>query len=149
MTRSMRSNAGAAAQHAGESSRARTGSRRICNENTAVCFPGTSNRRSNSAISESKMAIAEGFLGNDWSESSIKANAPQSSGVYAIYNRAWIYIGESNDIQRALLEHWNGDIACITTADPTGFVFEVCHQDKRMRRQAALIARLRPRCNQL
>jgi hypothetical protein len=42
------------------------------------------------------MAIAEGVQGNDWSESSIKQNAPQSSGVYAIYYRAWVYIGESN-----------------------------------------------------
>jgi hypothetical protein len=95
------------------------------------------------------MAIAEGVRGNDWSESSIKANAPQSSGVYAIYRAGWIYIGESDDIQRTLLEHWNGDNACITTADPIGFVFEVCHQDERVRRQAALIARFRPRCNQL
>ena len=95
------------------------------------------------------MAIAEGFPGNDWSESLIKQKAPQASGVYAIYNRAWIYVGESNNIQTTLLEHWNGDNACITTAVPTGFMFEVCHQDEQVRRQAALITRFRPRCNQL
>jgi hypothetical protein len=95
------------------------------------------------------MAIAEGFPGNDWSESSIKQKAPQASGVYAIYNRAWIYVGESNNIQTTLLEHWNGDNACITTAVPTGFVYEVCNQADRVRRQVALIIRFRPRCNQL
>ena len=125
------------------------GSRRTYNENIAACFPGTSSRRSNSAMSEPNMAIAEGVLGNDWSESSIRQKAPQASGVYAIYNHAWIYIGESNDIRRTLLEYWNGDDACIATAVPTGFVFEVCNQAERMRRQVALIVRFQPRCNQL
>ena len=94
------------------------------------------------------MAIAEGLQGNAWSESSIKENAPQSSGVYAIYNRAWIYVGESNDIQYKLLGHWSGDNACITSAIPTGFVFEICNQNERLRRQVALINRFLPRCNQ-
>ena len=95
------------------------------------------------------MAIAAGVPGHAWSESSIKANAPQASGVYAVYNRTWIYIGESNDIQHRLLEHWGGDSACITRAVPDGFVFEVSSQEERVRRQQALIARFRPRCNHL
>jgi hypothetical protein len=95
------------------------------------------------------MAIAEGVLGNDWSESSIKQNAPQAAGVYAIYNRAWIYVGESNNIQGTILEHWNGDHACITTGVPAGFVFELCHQNERVQRQVALTNRFRPPCNQL
>jgi hypothetical protein len=37
------------------------------------------------------------------------ANALQSSGVYAIYGAVWIYIEESNDIQRKLIQHWDGD----------------------------------------
>jgi hypothetical protein len=82
------------------------------------------------------MAIGEGQSGHAWSESSIKANAPTSSGVYTIYSALWIYIGESNDIQRKLLEHWDGDNACITRAIPTAFVFEVCNLTERLRRQA-------------
>jgi len=94
------------------------------------------------------MSIAEGETGHAWSESSIKANAPQSSGVYAIYSAVWIYIGESNDIQGRLLEHWNGYNACIARAVPTGFVFEVCDLAERVRRRVDLIARFRPLCNQ-
>jgi hypothetical protein len=95
------------------------------------------------------MAIGVGQPGHAWSESSIEANAPQSSGVYAIYSAVWIYIVESNDIQRSLLEHWSGDKACITRAIPTSFTFEVCNLAERVQRQAALIARFRPLCNQL
>ena len=94
------------------------------------------------------MTIGGDQPGHAWSESSIKANAPESSGVYAIYSAVWIYIGESNDIQHRLLEHWNGDNACITRADPSGFVFEICDQVERARRQAALVAQFRPLCNQ-
>jgi len=94
------------------------------------------------------MAIGESQSGHAWSESSINANAPQSSGVYAIYSAVWIYIGESNDIQRKLLQHWVGDNACITRAAPTAFAFEVCNLAERVRQQAALVARFRPLCNQ-
>ena len=85
-----------------------------------------------------------------WSADSIRANAPALSGVYAIFNaQEWIYVGESNDIQRRLLEHFNGDNICITTHRPTGFQFELCDAPVRMRRQAELIAQLHPTCNQL
>jgi hypothetical protein len=94
------------------------------------------------------MAISEGEPGHAWSESSIKANAPQSSGVYAIFSAVWIYIGESNDIQSRLLEHWNGDNACIARGNPTGFVFEVCGLAERLGRQADPVAQFRPLCNQ-
>jgi len=94
------------------------------------------------------MTIGGDQPGHAWSESSIKANAPESSGVYAIYSAVWIYIGESNDIQHRLLEHWNGDNACITRADASGFMFEVCDPAERVRRQTALVAQFRPLCTQ-
>ena len=94
------------------------------------------------------MAIGDGQSGHAWSESSIKANAPRTSGVYSIYSAVWIYIGESNDIQRNLLEIWKGGNACIRRAIPTTFAFEVCNLSERVRRQAALIARFQPLCNQ-
>jgi hypothetical protein len=78
------------------------------------------------------MATAEGFLGNDWGESSIKANAPQSSGVNVIHNAGWIYIGESDDMRRTLLDHWKRNNAYITTAHPTAFAFEVCNLAERV-----------------
>jgi excinuclease UvrABC nuclease subunit len=95
------------------------------------------------------MAIVAGLRGHIWSESSIKANAPQSSGVYAIYSAVWIYIGEADDIQRKLLQHWDGDNVYITCAVPTAFAFEVCNLAERVRRHVALIARFQPLCNQL
>jgi excinuclease UvrABC nuclease subunit len=95
------------------------------------------------------MAIGEGQPGHAWWESSSKVNAPQSSGVHAIYGAVWIYIGESNDLQHRLLEIWNGDNARIMRAIPTAFAFEVCNLTERVRRQATLIARFQPLCNQL
>ncbi len=94
------------------------------------------------------MAIEAGGSGFTWTEAAIKANAPNLSGVYAIYNDRWLYIGESNDLKRRLLEHFNGDNLRITRANPTGFTFELCDQFVRMRRQAQLIAQLVPVCNQ-
>src|SRR5215469_1664890 len=56
----MRSSVGAVAPHAVESLPGRIGTRAICNESIMVYFPGTSNRRSNLAISELSIAIPEG-----------------------------------------------------------------------------------------
>ncbi len=95
------------------------------------------------------MPIGSGQTGYAWTESSIITNAPAASGVYAIYNTGWIYVGESGDLQRRLLQHFNGDNACITRSVPTGFSFELCNEAERMVRQAVLIAQLRPSCNEL
>jgi hypothetical protein len=94
------------------------------------------------------MAIVAGQPGQAGQNPLSKQNAPQSSGIYAIYSARWIYIGDSNDIQRKLLGHWNGDNACncITRAVPTAFAFEVCNLAERVQRQAALFG---PICNQL
>ena len=81
---------------------------------------------------------------------SVVASAPAQSGVYAIFTSArWIYFGEGQDIRARLLQHVNGDNACITKAVPTAFSFElVAGADKRLGRQNALILELRPVCNQ-
>lgn len=84
-----------------------------------------------------------------WTRQSIVANAPNSSGVYAIYNQQrWIYVGESGDIQARLLQHFNGDNACITNSSPTGFQYELSPAAQRVARQDAWIAKLNPICNQ-
>ena len=71
-----------------------------------------------------------------------------SHRAFTQYSAVWIYIGESNDIQRRLLEHCNGANDCITRANPSGFMFEVCDLVERVRRQTALVAQFRPLCNQ-
>ena len=112
-----------------------------------ACIPLV--QRSEFLYNHGNMPIGPGQQGHSWTENSIRTNAPQASGVYAIYNTGWIYVGESNDLQRRLLEHFGGDNLCITRAVPTGFVYELCDAAARMRRQAALIAELRPSCNVL
>lgn len=79
----------------------------------------------------------------------ILLNAPTASGVYALYNNErWIYIGESGNIQERLLQHFNGDNACITGWRPPSFSFELWPWNRRVARQDQLILELRPACNQ-
>ncbi len=92
------------------------------------------------------MAIGLGQPGFDFSQEGISTNAPHASGVYAIYNGGWIYVGESQDIQRRLLEHLND--VCIMQSMPTGFTYElVANEDERLARRNELIAQFGPACN--
>ncbi len=92
--------------------------------------------------------IAPGGPGFTFNSTGILANAPAMSGVYAIYKpSAWIYIGESRDVQARLLEHLNGDNACILQQGPTGFQCEAVAANQRVARQDALILALAPTCN--
>jgi hypothetical protein len=84
--------------------------------------------------------IAAGQPGFNFNQASIDANAPSQSGVYALYNHGWVYIGESNDIRRRLHEHLNDPR--IMRYQPTGFCFELARQD-------ALIAQLNPSANRM
>ena len=73
--------------------------------------------------------------------------APTTSGVYGISNAdEWIYIGETDDIQGALLEHLREDDTSLMRRRPTGFVFEVCGAN-RWSRQDHLVAEYAPYCN--
>lgn len=85
---------------------------------------------------------AQGFALND---ASIIANAPAQSGVYALYNNGWVYVGESNDIRRRLQEHMRDQR--IMQYRPTGFCFELAPAATRVARQDALIAQLNPSAN--
>jgi len=85
-----------------------------------------------------------------WNRGVILSSVPSASGVYAIWRpNVWIYVGETNDLQRRLLEHFDGDSPCITRAAPTGFGFELVQANTRVARQNALIPELRPTCNQI
>jgi hypothetical protein len=80
--------------------------------------------------------------------SSIKANAPNASGLYGIFNTTqWIYIGEGSDIQHDLLEHLRDTGSCIKRCHPTGFTFELQPGAFRIVRQGLLIRELGTLCN--
>jgi excinuclease UvrABC nuclease subunit len=83
-----------------------------------------------------------------WTEAAIKEYAPATSGVYAVYNGlAWVYVGESRNIQEQLLQHIRSDNDCISGSLPIGFQFEVSNEQERIRRRQELIARLHPACD--
>jgi hypothetical protein len=81
----------------------------------------------------------------------VSTSAPSAAGVYVLWKRdRWIYVGESSDIRRRLLEHLQGDNECLTREDPQGFGFELIPTvDQRVARQIELIRALMPLCNQL
>lgn len=88
--------------------------------------------------------------GHSWNRATILSMAPSSSGVYLIWNsNRWIYVGESNDIQRRLLEHFDDKASCIARQAPGAFGFELVNAGARVGRQNALIGQLRPACNQM
>ena len=74
--------------------------------------------------------------------------APVLSGVYGISNsREWLYIGETEDIQGALLAHLQAPSTELMKSTPTGFVFEVCAGGRRPARQDLLVREYGPTCN--
>lgn len=92
--------------------------------------------------------IGENYKWYRYNRASIIANAPQVSGVYAIFHgREWTYVGEGEDIRVRLLAHLNGDNRCITNSAPTGFQFEQWPASQRVARQDQLILALNPACN--
>lgn len=80
--------------------------------------------------------------------SSVRRNAPALSGVYGISNATeWIYIGETDNIQEALLEHLRDQETSIRKLHPTGFVYEICERARRSGRQDRLILEYGPAKN--
>ncbi|HYL77512.1 MAG TPA: hypothetical protein VEU96_25080 [Bryobacteraceae bacterium] len=78
----------------------------------------------------------------------VQMYAPAASGVYGISNaREWIYIGETDNIQGALLGHLHDLYAALIKRQPTGFVFEVCDGARRPSRQDRLVLEYEPTCN--
>jgi hypothetical protein len=78
----------------------------------------------------------------------VQMYAPVASGVYGISNaREWIFIGETADIQGALLAHVQEPHTSLMKRKPTGFVFEVCDPARRPSRQDRLVVEYGPTCN--
>lgn len=82
---------------------------------------------------------------------SVTLNAPNASGVYAIYNQnRYVYFGESNDIQRRLLEHLNDRQHAMHVHGAVSFAFDlVATEAGRKARQNQLIAGCPTPCNQM
>ena len=78
----------------------------------------------------------------------VQTYAPVAPGIYGISNyREWLYIGETDNIQSALLAHlWESDTP-LTKGQPTEFVFEICELPLRFARQDRLILECEPTCN--
>ncbi len=78
----------------------------------------------------------------------IRMYAPSASGLYGISNsREWIYIGEADDIQGALLAQLADLHTALMRSAPTGFIFEVCPSAQRSPRLDRLLAEYEPSCN--
>src|SRR6266436_10063241 len=83
--------------------------------------------------------VGQSFAENRYSKflfqrESILQNAPESPGVYGLYNAFWIYIGEAENLRARLLQHLDGDDPCIVRFQPSGFAFELTPPSERRRR---------------
>jgi hypothetical protein len=78
----------------------------------------------------------------------VQMYAPVAAGVYGISNaREWIYIGETDNIQNALLDHLGDRDTSLMKRQPAGFVFELCDGARRSTRQDRLVVEYEPTCN--
>lgn len=88
------------------------------------------------------------ILPRPYSVRSIREFAPPLSGVYGLSSgQEWVYIGESDNIQEALLLHLQAMEPMIRERGPTGFVYEVCDRSSRARRLDRLVFEYEPACN--
>ena len=80
--------------------------------------------------------------------SAVRMYAPAMPGVYGISNAGdWLYIGSAENIQDALMRHLGEAGTNLAKRLPTGFVYEVCDQSQRSRRQDELVREYEPVCN--
>jgi hypothetical protein len=90
----------------------------------------------------------EHLIPRPFAPGSIQTYAPIASGVYGISNALkWLYIGETDDIQNALLTHFGEFESPLMMSKPAGFVFEVCDRSRRTARQDRLVHEYGPTCN--
>jgi hypothetical protein len=90
----------------------------------------------------------EKLIPHPFAAGAIQMYAPPAEGVYGISNaREWVYIGQADNIQSALLGHLRDVQASLMKREPTGFVFEVCNGTVRSARQDRLILEYGPTCN--
>jgi hypothetical protein len=76
--------------------------------------------------------------------STVRQFVPAISGVYGISNAgAWIYIGETDNLQASLLAHLQRPNS-VMEHQPTGFIFEICDPANRPSRHSRLVTEYRP-----
>jgi hypothetical protein len=98
---------------------------------------------------ESRMSF-ERLIPRPFTSGAIQMYAPLTSGVYGISNASeWIYVGEADNIQDALLEHLHDVDTSLMKRQPTGFVFEVCDGGRRTARLDRLVLEYEPICNRV
>jgi hypothetical protein len=80
--------------------------------------------------------------------SSVRQNAPQCSGVYAISNASeWLFVGLADNLQSALHQHLMEVGTVLRSKGATGFTFEACDSGARQALLERLVTELRPACN--
>lgn len=90
----------------------------------------------------------EQMFPRSFTATSVREHAPAQAGLYGITNAAeWIFIGESENIQAALLAHLGEGNTELTRRAPTGFVYELCMRGQRSVRQDRLVREYEPACN--
>jgi hypothetical protein len=84
----------------------------------------------------------------EFSRMSIVRNAPEQSGIYALYHRAtWVYIGETENIRAQLLQHLEGDVTCVAVYPALAFSYVLAPPAIRAWRQDELVREFHPFCN--
>jgi hypothetical protein len=69
----------------------------------------------------------ENQIAHAFTPMSVRKNAPALSGVYGLASaQEWIFVGESDDIQKKLLQHLEESGTFLKVRKPTGFTFELC-----------------------
>jgi cell division septation protein DedD len=82
---------------------------------------------------------------DSFTKEAILAGVPPTSGVYGLYNFDYqVFIGESANIQEALLRHERETDFQSRHLQPTGCIFEPCAAKLRKPKADALIARFHP-----
>ena len=86
-----------------------------------------------------------------FTKNGILSNTPSTSGVYVLGTGwTWVYIGESNDMLRRLLELFESPKPCIAKYGGLVFGYELVPTEaQRVARQDQLIRELVPACNPL
>ena len=71
--------------------------------------------------------------------------APAMPGLYGISNaREWIFIGQTGNIQGALLAHLEDGGSAVMKRAPTGFVYEICPEANQFSRCSRLVLEYHP-----
>ena len=77
---------------------------------------------------------------------SVISNAPEESGVYGLCSLGtWLYIGQSSNIRKALLDYLSGQMPHMLESQPKLFAFELHPYEKRIARHTELVAHFQPK----